>query len=1102
MKKIITIIAILISYTGFAQVGIGNIDPQATLDISAKAIPDNTDGILIPRMDNFPTPAPTAAQDGMMIFVTGAGTPTKGFYYWDSTAGPAAWVAITSNGGGTLDEAYDFGGTGVGRIITADNGAVEIQGNGGLRVEDDIIAAESIVHDADTNTFIQFTPDRIQLDAGGRNYIDIQHASQEIAFNEDSTETDVRVESGNETHMLFVDGSEDRVGINRNNPQATLQIDGNMDGDGSAIIVNAGDTQNGMEMNLSGTSATNIDNVDGIDISHNVDFTGTGARPSGLSVTMNGSSTDAGSSVRGLSVSINGPSNYLGNVYGSYIQELSTADSRLYGYFFSGGGAGINSVYGSYNTISGAGTGAVYGNFNLMSGLGTGTKYGSYNNIGSTAGGTHYGVYSDVRKTNSYAGFFIGRTSFGTDGVLNRYIMPAVDGTAGQVMTTNGAGQLSFSTLAAGIEKIDDLTDGKSDSDGSDDGSSIFLGVNAGAADDSSSNGNVGIGYESMLTNTTGNFNNAIGWGSLRGNDDGSSNTAMGYLSLSGNTSGDSNTAVGMRTLLGNGANDNNTAIGADAMYVSTGANNVAVGRLSLFSFNGSNNTAIGLSAGEVSGGDNNVFIGHMAGSGSTIANNRLFIENTNADPENALIYGEFGVDATTTGNILRTNSQFQIGNPTGTGFAFPGVDGTSGQVLTTDGAGQLSFISPAPGGVTLDEAYDFGGAGTGRTITADNGAVEIQGGGGLRVESDITAGNSIIHDGDTNTLMQFTPDRIQFGAGGRNYIDIQHANQEIAFNEDSTESDFRIESGTEANMFFVDGSENHIGIGTNSPATALHIDVTTPFDLEHLNIGQDDIFLSGGGLNAADAVGASIGFGGTSNRAQNRRAAISSVQTGGDVDFTGLAFYTHGNPVNQTPMLERMRLNHSGNLGINTTDPSATLDVVGTMQFEDGNEAAGFVLTSDAAGNASWAEITSPTSSYSLAKITNNISQTLTGAYTKVNFDTVDFDINTEFDSTLDRFIVDNDGYYEIKSDLGLISTAASGTLITIRIQIYINGTAVKSSTEQFDAGIISHTISISSIENLNSNDFIEIYAINAGGSATVQSGLLDTTFEVKRIR
>jgi hypothetical protein len=38
--------------------------------------------------------------------------------------------------------------------------------------------------------------------------------------------------------------------------------------------------------------------------------------------------------------------------------------------------------------------------------------------------------------------------------------------------------------------------------------------------------------------------------------------------------------------------------------------------------------------------------------------------------------------------------------------------------------------------------------------------------------------------------------------------------------------------------------------------------------------------------------------------------------------------------------------------------DPSATLDVLGTFQYTDGNQAAGKVLTSDASGNATWQSV------------------------------------------------------------------------------------------------------------------------------------------------
>ena len=44
------------------------------------------------------------------------------------------------------------------------------------------------------------------------------------------------------------------------------------------------------------------------------------------------------------------------------------------------------------------------------------------------------------------------------------------------------------------------------------------------------------------------------------------------------------------------------------------------------------------------------------------------------------------------------------------------------------------------------------------------------------------------------------------------------------AFNDTGAAVDFRIESDDNQNMFFLDGSEDKIGIGTASPATALHV--------------------------------------------------------------------------------------------------------------------------------------------------------------------------------------------------------------------------------------------------------------------------------------
>lgn len=59
--------------------------------------------------------------------------------------------------------------------------------------------------------------------------------------------------------------------------------------------------------------------------------------------------------------------------------------------------------------------------------------------------------------------------------------------------------------------------------------------------------------------------------------------------------------------------------------------------------------------------------------------------------------------------------------------YTFPTADGTNTFQLTTNGSGTLSWAAAGAGAsVTLDQAYDEGGAGVGRTITADTGAVVI----------------------------------------------------------------------------------------------------------------------------------------------------------------------------------------------------------------------------------------------------------------------------------------------------------------------------------------------------------------------------------------
>lgn len=67
----------------------------------------------------------------------------------------------------------------------------------------------------------------------------IDGAVPEVVVNEGSDSlVDFRVESNNSTHMLFVDGSTDRVGVGTSNPTSPLHVQGNLDGTFVATIDN------------------------------------------------------------------------------------------------------------------------------------------------------------------------------------------------------------------------------------------------------------------------------------------------------------------------------------------------------------------------------------------------------------------------------------------------------------------------------------------------------------------------------------------------------------------------------------------------------------------------------------------------------------------------------------------------------------------------------------------------------------------------------------------------------------------------------------------------------------------------------------------------
>lgn len=119
---------VLCTSLSIAQVGINTTSPAGLLDIKASSVsdPKATDGILIPRVQAFPTTDPTEDQDGMLLFLnTVDGTNPRGFYYWDDS--DTKWVGFadewrdgTNPSGDNLIYAAQAKASGTDMVITDD----------------------------------------------------------------------------------------------------------------------------------------------------------------------------------------------------------------------------------------------------------------------------------------------------------------------------------------------------------------------------------------------------------------------------------------------------------------------------------------------------------------------------------------------------------------------------------------------------------------------------------------------------------------------------------------------------------------------------------------------------------------------------------------------------------------------------------------------------------------------------------------------------------------------------------------------------------------------------------------------------------------------
>ena len=291
--------------------------------------------------------------------------------------------------------------------------------------------------------------------------------------------------------------------------------------------------------------------------------------------------------------------------------------------------------------------------------------------------------------------------------ISSSYTLPTSDGTANQVLTTDGSGAVTFADAGGGATDINGLSDAVADSGQKNYG----LGTLSGTSYDSL-NGyrNTAYGYSSGQSISTGDDNTVIGNNAGKYITTGINNTAIGSNALealsTNNLTGSSNTAVGYNAGSSlRGTAQSNVLIGSDAgNLLQTGSYNVNIGR-NASANSGGNSKTVAIGYVTYANADNATSINNSYASGDA-----AFAANIT---NNSSSYGATGVNSIAMGSLAKATgtSSVAIGTSntaSGSGSICIGSTSTSiasgtnsvaiGNQATASGSGSVVISSNGTG--------------------------------------------------------------------------------------------------------------------------------------------------------------------------------------------------------------------------------------------------------------------------------------------------------------------------------------------------------------------------------------------------------------------
>ena len=548
---------------------------------------------------------------------------------------------------------------------------------------------------------------------------------------------------------MRITGSAGWVGIGVANPAALLDVNGTMRVGGTATLA-------GTVTMSSVAAGTASDDVLLINASNQITKVSRASLLASVSWSLTGNATTTNGGTLGSAPSVGG--NFIGT---TDVRTLSLATNNVIQVQIATDGVMSTNKDAVINTVTfGMGAGAIASN----------TAAGRGALAANTTGANNVAVGRDalLSNTDGYRNVAVGLSALqsNTSGFSNQAIGFEVlrANQSGYMNTAMGllsltANTTGYQNVALGAWSMYTNTTGQQHT---------AIGVNA-LYSNTTSLRNTAVGSSAMFGNTTGSMNTAIGGDALYSNLAGgenvavgtralytvnaSSNTAVGADALYFSTTATTNTAVGFNAQKSNTTGGNNVSIGAQSLRDNqTGTSNVAIGYQAGFSETGSsklyiaNSNSNNLIYGDFSTGvlsinagttpsapgaslQVNAFNGSTKGmivkGGASQAANLLELQNSAgtvlmfANSDGTLSLNPRGTAAGNTNELrfaeLVANGTNYVGFKAADGIAanaiwtLPNADGTSGQVLSTNGSGVLSWVT----GLTASSGWSTSGNST-----------------------------------------------------------------------------------------------------------------------------------------------------------------------------------------------------------------------------------------------------------------------------------------------------------------------------------------------------------------------------------------------------